>query len=148
MVSQPFVTAVAARLASDPEIAAICGDRVLDVDYRLSGWNSAPVEVTDQDGIMLTTLVVDDNGADRPLFGAGPQGAESGSIYVWAFGNRSLTARNEISVLMRRAKAMLDGWHDPATKAQVRFSIRIGSVTADDGVYDRTEFAVVGIPER
>lgn len=145
MANQDTVTRIADRLADDPVISSICGDRVLDADYRLAGWNTSPVAVTDQDGLMLTTLAVDDGGAQAPLMSRF-RDPEVQTIHVWCFGNRNMAARHEISDVLARVRELLHNWQDPETRSLLRFSMRLGSVTADDGVYDRATFSIGNIP--
>lgn len=132
-------------LLADIDVTGITADRVLDFDYRASGWNTAPVEVFDQDGLIMPTIVVDDNGATTPMFGRMVDG-EHNSIYIWAFSVRSYGGHQEVHALMDAAKRVLQYWQDPVTRGITMFNGRTGMVTADDGVLDRMEFRVSGIP--
>lgn len=125
-------------------IYAIVGDRVLDMDYRAAGWDTAPVAVMNADDIMMPTLVVDDQGGSHPFMG--PKDAEDSLVYVWSFSSRSTAGHQHCSDLFRLTKAILTSDITPVTKVSIRYVERTGVVIADDGVYDRVIYKVSGIP--
>ncbi len=143
-MADPIATQIADVLSANAELYSLCGLRILDMDYRTTGWNSSPVNVFDADGIILPTIVVDDVGGDKPL--GSPKDAERVRIAVWAFSSRSNTGHTEVSRIMRVAKNVLTKDASPISRTSLRFLERVGVVIADDGLYDRITFHLVGIP--
>lgn len=145
MDNERLATRIANRLAGDAVIISIAEDRVLDRDYRETGWNKAPVSVFDEDGIPLPTVMVVDGGAMKPF--EGPRQAVDETIYVWGFSVGSDQGFSDVAQIMKAVRRMLDTWQDPVTKAVLLWTGRTGSVLADDGVFDRHTFRVSGIPK-
>lgn len=144
MDSPALVTLVADWLSGDEAIDAIAGERILDFDYRTSGWNTAPVDVFDADGLMLPTIIVDDNGATQPF--TGPRHAEEGSIFIWAFSTRSMVGHDDVETMMRLIRSRLRDWQEPVSRASLHWTLRLGKITADDGTYDRHTYRVGVVP--
>lgn len=123
-----------------------CGDRVLSEDYRVSGWNTAPVTVTDQDGLFMPTIVVDDQGEQEDFFFFGaPPNASRTAFFVWIFSSRGRDSGRNLESLTMAVRQTLHGASLPKVKGNVLFSGRIGRVIADDGQYDRLTFSIGSI---
>lgn len=145
-----LATLIADHLSEIAEITTLVGGednpRVFDLDYRVAGWNTAPVSVLDPRGLMLPTLVVDDMGSTRPVF-SNMTMAEEDTIGVWVFVSRTRPGILTADTLMRLVKDTLNGWQEPTTRRTVHWTMRLGQVPAEDGVYDRQDFRLAGIPE-
>lgn len=136
------VAAIVTALKADATIRSLTsnGVRIVDYDIRRSGWekNSA---FYDADGVILTSLMVDDTGSTRPAFGHTAE--QVGSVYVWAFGPRTTLGRERVATLMDRVEIVMHRWQAPDTGAFVVPVFRLGQ-QADDvgGIFDRVHLQV------
>lgn len=145
-----LTTLVANRLKTRPVITALTGSganaRIFDVDYRVAGWNTAPVPVVDPYGLLIgVTIVVADSGSQVPPFSR-MRMAEEDTIFVWAFAKRTAQGADQVDTVLREAKRALNQWQEPATMRLLLWNMRLGLVPAEDGVYDRASFRAAGIP--
>lgn len=143
-------TTVANAIKADAVIGDIVGDSVLDFDYRTAGWNTSPVTILDQYGRFLRpTIVVDDNGTDlvSAVFSPASRIGVTNVLYIWVFGNRTDVHLGEIATITSRLRAVFNRWQDEDTQAMLTWRGRFGAVAADDGVYDRVEFAASFVPK-
>jgi hypothetical protein len=147
-VADPIATHIAKRLLTVPGITDITGDRILDFDYRAEGVtpldvNGDPIEIFDDDEIILPTIVVDDAGGMRPF--AGPGEGEENRIFVWAFSAKGRLGHIQVKDMLLRAKHHLMTVPDER-RISIHWVDSVGVVFAPDGVYDRHTFKVAGIP--
>lgn len=136
-------TRVKNRLLADTTIQNLADQRVFDTDYRVSGWNSAPVDVLDQDGLMQPSIVVTDGTVARPIgvFDT----ARTAQIMVWTFANRSPHGADAVASMMDRVETLLHHWQDPTNRDFYVFTSRQGRQFVEDGVMDTMLFSVAHV---
>lgn len=140
-----LATLVATRLKTVSAITALTGARVLDLDYRSAGWQTAPVPVLTELGVIQPTLVVDDQGSTTPVFSR-MRMAEETTIAVWAFAPNTAQGADQVDTLIQAVRRSLDGWQEPATRVLLTRTLRLGQVPAEDGITDRIDFRAAGVP--
>lgn len=137
---------VADYLETIPAITTIVDQRIFDVDYRVAGWNTAPIDVLDPDGFIMPTIVVDDTGSSRTI--GGPTTAREPRIEVWIFATRFPNGVDACDNLAIEIDQALDGWQDPVSRELYTYVDTQGKQFVEDGVLDRVYFRVAGIPVR
>lgn len=139
------VAAIVTALKADATIRSLTsnGVRIVDHDIRRSGWEK-DTTFFDEDGVIRTSLMVDDAGSTRPAFGHTAEVA--GSVYVWAFGPRTTIGRERVATLMDRVQLVMHRWQVPDTGAFVVPVFRLGQQSDDvGGIVDRVTLQVSSV---
>jgi len=150
------VAAIAERLRTDPEIAAILqadsaiaastSKGVYETDIRRAGRTVYPEAWDLEFGDLKTLLMVDDAGGGQA--NDGTSGAFREWCYVWIFTPDTMTGRADMRTLEARTIARLHRWSDVTTGVQLSIGDRVGPVGLSDSSNARVErirFQAAGI---